>query len=194
MIQDVLTRWNSTYQMLKRARKLKPFIDQLFNSGAASTLEYLELTEWRQVDYLIELLQPFAKYTAAISATNGRTVHQVMDVYNDLFDHLDEQEAKLARKRLPWKVQMYKGLGEAREKLTEYYSQTQGQIGHQYAIASILSPIQLLQTFEGPAWADSAWVCIWITTLIITTQRLTSIARYLPSVLREHLSGVLYTR
>jgi hypothetical protein len=194
MIQDVLTRWNSTYRMLKRARKLKPFIDQLFDSGAASTLEYLEPTEWRQVDYLIELLQPFAKYTAAISATNGPTVHQVLDVYNDLFDHLDEQEAKLARKRLPWKVKMYTGLGEAKVKLTEYYSQTQGQIGHQYAIASILSPIQLLQTFEGPAWADDDWVCIRITTLIVTTQKLTSIARNLQAVLCEHLSGVLRTR
>jgi hypothetical protein len=49
---------------------------------------------------------------------------------------------------------MCTGLGEAKKKLSEYYSQTQGQIGHQYAIASILSPIQLLRTFEGPAWED----------------------------------------
>jgi hypothetical protein len=156
--------------MLRRARKLKNYVDQTFQDPEAtkSRLESLTTAEWRQVDYLVELLHPFAKYTAAIGATNGPTVHQVLDVYNDLFDHLDEQEAKLARKRIQWKVQMWAGIREAHKKLSEYYSQTQGQIGHQYAIASILSPVQLLHTFEGPAWEGSNWVSMQITTLIIT--------------------------
>jgi hypothetical protein len=169
MIQDVSTRWNSTFRMLRRARKLKLELNSSLQWGEATGtgLEWLTPAEWRQVDYLIELLQPFAKYTAAIGATNGPTVHQVLDVYNNLFDHLDEQEVKLARKRISWKVQMHTGLGEAKKKLAEYYSQTQGEIGHQYAIASILSPIQLLHTFEGIAWEDGNWVRFWTTIMII---------------------------
>jgi hypothetical protein len=156
--------------MLRRGRKLKPYVNLFFNQEQFTSTELESLTdaEWRQVDYLTELLQPFAKYTAAIGATNGPTVHQVLDVYNDLFDHFDEQEAKLVRKRVPWKVSMCTGLSEAKKKLSEYYSQTQGQIGHQYAIASILSPIQLLRTFEGPAWEDGNWVSVEIIILIIT--------------------------
>jgi hypothetical protein len=186
MIQDVATRWNSTYRMLRRARKLTLYINQTFQDPDTTNnkLECLTEAEWRQVDYLIELLQPFAKYTAAIGATNGPTVHQVLDVYNDLFDHLDEQEAKLVRKRVPWKVKMRIGLSEAKKKLSEYYSQTQGQIGHQYAIASILSPIQMLRTFEGPAWEGGNWVRVNVTTMVMIIQRLIIIARYLSTVIR----------
>jgi hypothetical protein len=78
--------------MLRRGRKLKPYVNLFFNQEQFTSTELESLTdaEWRQVDYLTELLQPFAKYTAVISVTNGPTVYQVLDVYNDLFNHFDK--------------------------------------------------------------------------------------------------------
>jgi hypothetical protein len=63
--------------MLRRGRKLKPYVNLFFNQEkfTSTELESLIDAEWRQVDYLTELLQPFTKYTAVISVTNGPTVH-----------------------------------------------------------------------------------------------------------------------
>jgi hypothetical protein len=73
LVQDVLTRWNSTFYMLIRARRLRNNISK-FTEGE-SKVEDLNREEWKHVDYLIEILYLFYIFTNAIGATvNGLTI------------------------------------------------------------------------------------------------------------------------
>jgi len=50
----------------------------------------------------------------------GITSHRVFQVYQDIFDHLEMQIAKLERKRVEWKVDIRKGLLNAKLKAAAY--------------------------------------------------------------------------
>ena len=45
-----------------------------------------------------------------MSTTRGITSHRVFLVYQDIFDNLEMQIAKLERKRMQWKVDICEGL------------------------------------------------------------------------------------
>jgi hypothetical protein len=167
LIQDVATRWNSTFNMLVRARELREEIAS-FVEGE-SKVQDLSTTEWQHIDYLIQILYPFCVYTNAIGATvNGPTIHTVFHVYNRLFDHLDDQIQTLQRKRIPWKRQLRDALQKGREKLKSYYGMTKGNLDHIYGVSTILAPEYKIDIFSRPEWGDSSWVCILIITKIIT--------------------------
>ena len=66
-IQDVATRWNSTYLMINRLVKLKPFIGTvLVNSEHSSLL--LSASQWDLVIEMIKALKPVFEATKIVSA------------------------------------------------------------------------------------------------------------------------------
>ena len=139
--------------MLVRARKLKDNIS--FFLEDEKSIEDLSTEEWKQVDYLIEILYPFCLWTNAIGAiTSGPTIHHAFAVYNKLFDHLDAQIEKLKRKRLPWKVKLRDALKRGQAKLTTYYSQTKNELGDIYGIGTILAPEHKLAFFDNDEWRN----------------------------------------
>jgi hypothetical protein len=87
LVQDVKTRWNSTFLMLRRARRLRSFIVTFCDH-----YDYPEFAlndnQWRQVDYLLCLTKPFFDYTLALSKTRDVTSHLVFQIYNLLFEHI----------------------------------------------------------------------------------------------------------
>lgn len=163
---DCRTRWNSTYKMLLRVYQFKSaiewFIKQQTNEKIKSALTFQKY-EWRHVEYLLEILYEFSLYTTGLSTHTGVTVHQVYDVYDILFNHLEEHMTKIEQKRRIWKKQIYRGLQEAHSKLRKYYADTYGSHGIIYGIAIILNPCRKLQAFRGPAWEenDDQWVDIY---------------------------------
>lgn len=78
-IQDVRTRWNSTFLMLRPAKRLQSTINE-YCSKNEYTQFTLDADEWRQIDYLIYLTQPFFDYTMALSRTKHVTVHEIFDI------------------------------------------------------------------------------------------------------------------
>lgn len=136
-IQDVKTRWNSTFLMLRRAKRLRT-IFTLFCAEYDCKEMLLGDQEWRQVDYLLCITEPFFDYTTQLSKTRDVTAHYVFKIYNRLFDHLERSMNQLRRKRVPWKKQMLDALEAGRSKLDEYYSQTDNIRGHIYAISTSL--------------------------------------------------------
>lgn len=162
-LQDVKTRWNSTFLMLRRAKRLRPifqpFCDEYERADMALSNE-----EWRQVDYLLFLTQPFFDFTVELSKTRDATTHHVFLIYNKLFEHLEKSISQLTRKRTSWKRQMLQALQASRKKLGQYYSETDNIRGHLYAISTMLDPINKFQFFQTDDWDDD-WRAIYRQSL-----------------------------
>ncbi|OQD59907.1 hypothetical protein PENPOL_c052G02450, partial [Penicillium polonicum] len=121
-IQDVKTRWNSTFLMLRRAKRLRAIFS-------------LFCTEYDCEEMLLNV-----------------TAHYVFKIYNKLFDHLERSQAQLRRKRVPWKKQMLEALEAGRSKLDEYYSQADDLRGNIYAISTMLAPVNKFKFFLSSDW------------------------------------------
>ena len=80
------------------------------------------------------------------------TIHQVFEIYNKLFDYLDQARVRLSRKRVSWKRALLNGIEAAATKLRQYYSKTQGSLGYLYGKAALLSPKKKDLIFRGPNW------------------------------------------
>ena len=165
LIQDVCTRWNSTLHMIRRARKLRSAIKTFIQRHPEEQLIDLSATEWKHIDYLIEILYPFSKFTKAIGkSVNSPTIHQVLSAYNHLFNHLDDQVDQLRGKRLPWKVKIRSALKKAHKKLQEYYTKTRDDIGELYGVATLLSPeYGKLSFFETEEWKEDKKPFKWVS-------------------------------
>ena len=73
-VQDVRTRWNSTFLMLDRARKFQRVFDQYCTIHQYVQFK-LDQEEWRQVDYLLLITKPFFDLTNVLSKTRDVTLH-----------------------------------------------------------------------------------------------------------------------
>jgi hypothetical protein len=49
--------------------------------------------------YVMEVLRPFRYWTLWMSKKHTVTLHHVMTVYNDMFDHMDGVNQALAKKK-----------------------------------------------------------------------------------------------
>jgi hypothetical protein len=137
-IQDVRTQWNSTFLMLRRAKRLRAFFAPFCAEYSCEEM-LLNDEEWRQIDYLLYITEPFFDYTTELSKTKEVTTHLVFKIYNALFEHLEKSMNQLRRKQVPWKKQMLASLEAGRQKLDIYYSQTDNMPGHIYAIVTMLA-------------------------------------------------------
>lgn len=150
-IQDVQTRWNSTYLMLRRAKRLQSTFDEYCSEYGHPDLK-LDRDKWRQIDYLLSITQPFFKFTTSLSKTTEVTIHSVFAIYNTLFTHLEISRAQLAQKKVGWKKVMLSALKAAEVKLSEYYRKTDEIEGDLYAIGTILAPQNKLEFFSTKDW------------------------------------------
>jgi hypothetical protein len=66
--------------MLQRAKKLQPTFDQYCTTHRYLQFK-LEEEEWRQIDYLLCITEPFFMFTNALSRTKDVTVHLIFAIY-----------------------------------------------------------------------------------------------------------------
>lgn len=152
-IQDVKTRWNSTFLMLRRAKRLQSIFDKFCKHYDQDHFA-LGAEEWRQVEYLLWITQPFFKFTSLLSQTRDVSIHLVFSIYNKLFDHLEKSTWHLQRKKVAWKQLMLAAIHAAKEKLAHYYSMTDEVPDDLYALGTIIAPQRKLHFFSGKDWDD----------------------------------------
>jgi hypothetical protein len=97
-IQDVRTRWNSTFLMLERALRIRPALDSYCKLNWVKMR--IRSDEWRQITYLLHITKPFFVFTTALCKTKDITIYSVFNIYNALFQHIESSMTKLQRKKL----------------------------------------------------------------------------------------------
>jgi hypothetical protein len=159
---DIDIRWNSTYDMILRAMRLrvplKSWLEAQMEKDPALDRLTLTNTDWKKLRYLIVLLRPFATFTNLLGSTTDTTINHTWNVYNSLFNHLEDIQVKFARKNTstdPWISEFTTAINAGLEKLKEYYSKTGGEVEKQYALAGMLDPSQKLDIFRSPDWSSA---------------------------------------
>jgi hypothetical protein len=85
--------------MLRRAKRLRAFFTPFCTEYSCEEM-LLNDEEWRQIDYLLCITEPFFDYTTELSKTREVTAHLVFKIYNALFEHLEQSMSRLRRKQV----------------------------------------------------------------------------------------------
>jgi hypothetical protein len=134
--------------MLERSVRLREFTKDWLQTYPEFAPLWSTPEEWKQVEYILEVLQPIRFWTLWMSKTRGVTIHRVFQVYQDIFDHLETQIAKLERKRMQWKVDIREGLLRAKLKAAVYYGKTENPRGLLFGVGACLNPYSKLDLFR----------------------------------------------
>jgi len=149
-IMDVKTRWNSTLELLEHAYRLREFTLEWLQNPKYSEYRLLFTThdEWTIVKYVMEVFRPFRYWTLWMSKRPTVTLHHVITVYNDMFDHMDGVMRALAKKKTQWKEDLFFAVKLARQKLSKYYTEVTPTTGMLLISAHILDPFRKLRSFR----------------------------------------------
>jgi hypothetical protein len=149
-IMDVKTSWNATLELLERAYCLREFTPEWLKNSKYVQYRSLFTTqdEWTIATYVMEVLRPFRYWTLWMSKRHTLTLHHVITVYNYMFDHMDGVMRALAKKKTPWKKDLFFAVKLARQKLSKYYAEVTPTTGMLLISAHKLDPFRKLQSFR----------------------------------------------
>jgi len=82
-----------------------------------------------------------------MSKSHTVPLHQVITVYNDMFDHMDGIMQALAEKNTAWKEDLVFAVKLAQQKLFNYYSKVTPLMGMILVSARSLDPFRKLRSF-----------------------------------------------
>ena len=156
-IIDVITRWNSTFDMLVRAKVIREVIsDTMYQNKDNQTIKLI-LTEddWNCVTQLIEVLEPLKEATL-LASCNGESLmvinmflHNMIPLYHYCTTKLQGSFTSFNRDD-----DIYVGIKAAVEKLNHYYDKISPMAG----IALILDPTRKQQYLTNSLKWKKPWV------------------------------------
>jgi hypothetical protein len=116
-IMDVKTRWNSILELLERAYRLREFTREWLQNPKYAEYWPLFTTqdEWMMVKYVIEVLRPFRYWTLWMSKWHIVTLHHVITMFNDMFNHMDSVMRAVAKKKTSWMEDLFFAVKLARQ-------------------------------------------------------------------------------
>jgi len=99
-IMDVKTHWNLTLELLEWAYRLQEFTCEWLQNPKYSDYRplFTSQDEWTIVKYVMEVLRPLRYWTHSMSKRHTVTLHHVITVCNDMFNHMDGVMWALAKK------------------------------------------------------------------------------------------------
>jgi len=149
-ITDVKTRWNSALQLLEPAYRFREFTCEWLRNPKYTDYRPLFTTqdEWTIVKYVKEVLRPFRCWTLRMSTRHTVQLHHVITLYNDMFGHMDGVMRALAKKKTPWKEDLFFAVKLARQKLPKYSAEVTPTTGMLLISAHILDLFRKLWSFR----------------------------------------------
>lgn len=96
LIQDVVTRWNSTFYMLDRFVELENAVRATMGIINAN-LPVIALEEWELIKNVIVILKPFERVTKVVSGENYMTGSLVIVMLNGLLTFIEESLKKMEK-------------------------------------------------------------------------------------------------
>jgi len=147
---DVKRRWNTTLELRERAYRLREFTRKWLQNPEYAEYRPLFTTqdEWTIVKYVMEVLRPFRYWTLSMSKRNTVTLHHVITVDNDMFDHMDGGIRALAKKKSAWKEDLFFAVKLARQRLSKYYAEVTPTTGMLLVSVQIIDPFRKLRSFR----------------------------------------------
>jgi hypothetical protein len=126
MIQNVRTRWNNIFEMLKRTHLLRDTIEEWLTHTVVLKLQCLKLTtsEWKQIETIIDILRSFQQITNFLDSSTQSTIHIAWIVYNTMHAHLKNCSQKLKKERSKFLQNLRSIINATQEKLKKYYDAT----------------------------------------------------------------------
>jgi hypothetical protein len=117
LIMYVKTPWNSTLELVERAYRLQEFTREwLQNPKYAKYRPLFTNQNESTIDkYVMEVLRQFRYWTLWMSKRYTVTLHLIITVYNDMFDHMDGVMRTLAKKKTQWKEDLFFAVKLARQ-------------------------------------------------------------------------------
>jgi len=83
-----------------------------------------------------------------MSKRHTLTLHHIIAVYNDMFDHMDGMMRALAKKKTQWQEDLFFAVKLARQKLSKYYADVTPTMARLLISAHILDPFRKLRSFK----------------------------------------------
>lgn len=144
-ILDCVTRWNSTYDMIRNGIYLKPVhfliqfnffcvvniphimvtCTQALNSITSSYYDLHKYaivhTQWITLEKIGEFLEPFKDLTVKMSSSKNSTVYHIIPLFNIVMDHVEDENCSSNKILLP---NITNAVDAAMAKFKKYYSKT----------------------------------------------------------------------
>lgn len=92
LIQDVATRWNSTYDMFQRCIDIKdPLISTIALIGK---VENLSSDDFDIMEHYCSIFKPFKEMTVELSSEKGVSIFKVIILCNVLLSHIKKKNKR----------------------------------------------------------------------------------------------------
>jgi len=96
----------------------------------------------------MEVWRPFQYRALWMSKRHIVTLHDVISVYNDMFDHVDGVMWALAKKKTQWREDLYFAVKFAQQKLSIHHPEVTAKTGLLPISAHIIDPFQNWRSFR----------------------------------------------
>jgi len=124
-IMDVKTPCDWTLELLEQVHLLQRFTSTWLNNSKYSDYGPLFTTHdsWTILKYAMEVLSQFQYWMLWMSKRHTVTLHHVISVCLEMFDHMYGVMGGLARKKTQWKEDLYFAVKCPRQKFFKYYTE-----------------------------------------------------------------------
>ncbi|EFW17681.1 conserved hypothetical protein [Coccidioides posadasii str. Silveira] len=98
--------------------------------------------DWKQLEYMVGLLQPFSQFIKLLSKTTGPTIHL----------HLETEEDKA--QQFTTRENIQEAIKAANLKFQKYYGDTEHPKGELLAVAAALHPSHSMRAYNSEDWTS----------------------------------------
>ncbi|XP_065896068.1 E3 SUMO-protein ligase ZBED1-like [Dysidea avara] len=132
LLGDCPTRWSSTYLLINRFLTVKASVIQVL---VEHSWDSLQNSEWKVLENIQELLQPFAEYTTLCSGEEYTTISSVVPIVVELQYHLEEISTKLGMATISKRLN-----NELKSHFDKYVNPSAAGFDVYYLVATFLDP------------------------------------------------------